>query len=226
MLAPFSQSKTMTQVLRPSFLAAAVGLVSIAGFPRASQAVGPAADLIAAINQYRQQQGLPAIAASPKLNAVAVAHAQDVTAYHPESKCGGNLHSWSANGPWKGGCYNPQDQSTWPIMWNKPQEIAGYPSYGYEIAAAGVTSAQDALNMWKASAPHNAVILNQGMWAGYQWKAMGAACYGGYACVWFGTDADASQPPTLMLAKPLNKTTVHGQATLKNIPWGRVKRMQ
>ena len=97
MLTSSFRRKAITQVLRPLLLAA-VGFVLVAGLPRPSQAVSPAADLIAAINQYRQQHGLPAIPASPKLNAVAVAHVQDLATYHPENKCGGNLHSWSSNG--------------------------------------------------------------------------------------------------------------------------------
>lgn len=213
----------LTHMFRPILLGA-VGFVAVAGFPRLSQAVTPAADLIAAINQYRQQHGLPAIATSPKLNAVAVAHVQDLATYHPENKCGGNTHSWSSNGKWKGGCYNPKDQTTHAIMWDKPQEIAGYTSYGYEISVPDVTSTQDAFLTWQKSAPHNAVILNQGMWSTYKWKAIGAACHGGYACVWFGTDPDGPQGPTLIMANPPEKTVVGQTGINKGIPWDRLQR--
>lgn len=68
------------------------------------------------------------------------------------------------------------------------------------------------------------MILNQGKWAGYTWKAIGAAYHGGYACVWFGTDPDGSQSSTLMMANPPTKTVVGQTLIKKGIPWDRVRR--
>ncbi len=141
-------------------------------------------DLECLINNYRKSKGLPPIPHNAALRKVADTHVKDLAAYHPENQCKGNTHSWSNHGPWKGGCYDPSNSSTYPIMWDKPKEIAGYNNYGYEIACQGCTSPADSLNTWKGSPPHHDVILNKGMWS-QAWSGMGAAIYGGYSVVWF-----------------------------------------
>jgi hypothetical protein len=152
------------------------------------------------INDYRNQNGLDSIKLSGKLSAVAFAHILDLSTHQPHQACGasGNLHSWSDNGNWQGkygdgnwkGCCYPSDHSNQPCMWDKPKEIAGYQSYGYEIAHSGSATAQAALNSWKKSPLHNDVILNKNIWANFPWKAIGAVHGGGYACAWFGTLPD------------------------------------
>ena len=146
------------------------------------------------INNYRKQQGLGEIPISPKLTMVAWMHVLDFVHNGPdiEKACGQDpLHSWSSKGyggtKWTGGCAPPN----WSISWDKPKEIAGYPDSGYEISAwASQMSAAQALSQWKGSAPHNAVILNQGQWA-TPWKALGAVYGGGYAFAWFGRTPDS-----------------------------------
>jgi uncharacterized protein YkwD len=139
------------------------------------------------INDYREKKDLIKIPISSKLTTVALVHVMDLAKYHPEKNCNGNLHSWSSHGNWKGGCYVSNDQATYPIMWNKSKEIVGYSDYGYEIAHYGSLNAAAVLDSWKKSSDHNAVILNQGVWSGFPWKALGAALLEGYACAWFGT---------------------------------------
>lgn len=76
-------------------------------------------------------------------------------------------------------------------MWNKPRELTSYIGDGYEIAywsSEGATAA--ALNGWKKSRGHNAVIINQDIWKNVQWKAIGIAIRGEYAVVWFGKELD------------------------------------
>ena len=141
--------------------------------------------LVKLINQYRQQKGLPAIPLSEKLTTVAVTHMQDLVDKKPHKKlCGSNPdnqnpHSWSDNpGKWKGGCYDSDNSATWPIMWDKPKEITGYPSAGYENYHSG-GSPKDALQGWKNSTFHNDVILNKKIWSGYTWRAIGAGSCNG-----------------------------------------------
>jgi len=160
------------------------------------------AELATLINNYRTQNGLSAIPISSAMTAVALAHVMDLNNYHPEKNCGGNTHSWSTNGKWKGGCYDPNNSATYPIMWDKPKEIANYaskgesicytPGTGYEIAmwGSGAVTAQSALNTWQGSPPHNDVILNKGMWSCAKWRALGAAVSGNYAVAWFGEDSN------------------------------------
>ena len=105
------------------------------------------------INQYREVSGLPPVAHSAALRRVAEAHAHDLAERHPENGCGGNLHSWSNRGKWKGGCYAPNDSATWPLMWLKPREIAGDSRYGYEIVCKGAPTPALSLDCWRASRP-------------------------------------------------------------------------
>lgn len=180
-------------------------------FPAAAQST--TAGIAEAINAYRQANGLPAIPVSDELTRVAQAHVADLAANHPEDACNGNLHSWSNDGNWTGGCYDPNDNTTWPLMWNKPGEIAGYPGRGYEISAWADPSitAEQALALWQGSPPHNAVILNQDIWTDYPWGAIGGWVENGYACAWFG-----QEPGTPPVAAPAPPDA--GEAN--TCPWG------
>lgn len=183
--------------------AACVGLVSVILLAPSAHAEAKAKatnDLVNLINQYRQQKNLPPIALSEKLTTVAKVHAEDLANNSPHTKLcpsgKSNMHSWTPNGTkWKGGCYDGENQSTWNIMWDKPKEITGYPTEGYEICESGASTAQEALDDWKASDLHRPVILNEGVWKNYPWKAIGAAECQGYWCVWFGQTLDTSKPP-------------------------------
>ncbi|MGA1283721.1 MAG: CAP domain-containing protein, partial [Prochlorothrix sp.] len=76
------------------------------------------------INQYRNQNGLPSIAASRALSLVANRHVQDLS-----ENVGYLTHAWS-DAPYSAG-----DPSTYPSMWLAPQRFnTGYNGYGYENA--------------------------------------------------------------------------------------------
>lgn len=142
------------------------------------------------INAFRSSSGLADAALSPKLTAVAFEHVKDLLHKRPQA-ANGSLHSWSASDYWTGGVYRPEDKTTWPVMWEKPREIAGYDGYGFEIAAANVDSPAHALEAWRGSAAHRDVMLNRGVWSKprWRWRAVGAVFYRGYACAWFGAVA-------------------------------------
>jgi hypothetical protein len=142
------------------------------------------------INAYRRRNRLPEAALSPRLTAVALAHVHDLIRTRPHAA--GNLHSWSRAEHWTGGEYLTDDKSTWPIMWEKPREIAGYDGLGFEIAAANVDDPEHALRAWWASPSHLDVILSRGVWSKprWRWRALGAVFQEGYACAWFGAEED------------------------------------
>lgn len=153
------------------------------------------ANLAALINEYRRSHGLPDVPLSRSLSTVAQWHVRDLQWNNPNSgtdfrgqAC--NLHSWSDRGYWTPVCYT-SDHYYASGMWLKPGEITrgAYTDYGFEIAT-GASSAQGALNSWKNSPPHNAVILEQDVWSGYRWPAMGIGMYGWYAVVWFSRTVD------------------------------------
>ena len=159
------------------------------------------------IMEYRRIMGLSSIPLSGSLTFVAQTHVKDLQTSKLENKsC--NLHSWSSNGTWTSCCYT-DDHAKASCMWNKPSELTSYKGNGYEIAhgvyGASVT-AESALNGWKGSPGHNAVIINEGIWADNNWNAIGIGISNGYAVVWFGVDIDYSIKPTLKIETPIIKT--------------------
>jgi len=142
--------------------------------------------------------------------------------YHPDQVPGCNMHSWSNNGPWKGGCFTGAfTDAENHIMWDKPKEIAGYPGYGYEnmaFASPAITAAQ-AVALWTVPGdPHRDVILNQGIWANLQWQALGGWVEDTYASVWFGEQVDPTAAAGAPPAPPSTATapaaaTASGAAT-------------
>jgi hypothetical protein len=81
-------------------------------------------------------------------------------------------------------------------MWNKPKEISGYESEGFEIAffSSDGAEAQESLEGWKKSEGHHPVIINSGTWKQVRWEAVGVGIFEKYAVVWFGQLADPSTP--------------------------------
>jgi len=141
------------------------------------------------INHYRRAAGLHAIRLSPRLTAVAALHTLDLADRGPQHATG-SLHSWSPGPRWTGGAYRLHDESTWPVMWYKPREIADYPGLGFEVSASGLANMRHALSAWRGSPPHNALILGQDVWRRMHWRSVGAVFYRGYACAWFGEEVD------------------------------------
>ncbi len=166
--------------------------IVIAGFFSCNNKIQPEIenDLVDVINQYRIDNGLPAIPESESLNFVAEQHVYDLAENQPDKgEC--NMHSWSDKGSWTACCYT-DDHAQAQCMWDKPRELTSYQGDGYEIASySGENiSGEEALSVWKTSEPHHDVILNKDIWEDMEWNAIGAATYKGYAVVWFGTEPD------------------------------------
>lgn len=152
------------------------------------------AELADLLNDYRQQNGLPRVPISFSLSSVGQWHVWDLETNDAwDGDC--NLHSWSNARPtlWDPMCYTA-DHAQAAQMWNKPRQITDgdYNSNGYENSAwnGGTITPVSALNLWKASAGHNQVILNLGGWAGQTWRAMGVGVSQHFAVLWFGTLTD------------------------------------
>ena len=140
-----------------------------------------AVELLDLVNGYRASAGLTRVAHSCSLCAVADAHTIEHNAGVAEA------HSWA-------NCNFDRDPN---CMWGKPQELTNYPGRGYENFAWSsnkITPAK-ALDLWKNSPGHNAVMLNQGIFANLAWKAMGASVSGGYSVLWFGEEEDTNCGP-------------------------------
>lgn len=147
------------------------------------------------IMQYRKEKNLPAIPLSPSLTFVAQQHVKDLVENKPDiGEC--NAHSWSNKGKWKAVCYT-KDHKQSEGMWSKPRELTSYQGNGYEIACGSneccsnfEMTAKYAINAWKESSGHNAVIINESIWKSVQWNAIGIGLYKGFAVVWFGEEKD------------------------------------
>jgi len=156
-----------------------------------------------AINDYRASKNLDVIPLSNSLSLVAQTHSKDLNDNYKSSKrC--NLHSWSKKGRWSSCCYTP-DHKQATCMWDKPRELTDYEGDGFEIAFAKYRSdnsdpqlmAEEALEGWKNSKGHNTVMINKGSFKNLEWKAIGIGIYRGYATVWFGTEKDVLNSPTV-----------------------------
>ena len=146
------------------------------------------------INAYRENKGLQKLSFSKSLTIVARTHVSDSNTYTPEKQrdsrgMQGNLHSWSNHGSWTPMVYT-SDHEYAANMWSKPRELTSYTGNGYEISSwnSGNITPEEALDLWKNSSGHNAVMTTQGNWSDL--KTMGVAIDGKYAHVWFGSAAD------------------------------------
>ena len=147
------------------------------------------------INEYRDKKNLLSVTLSSSLTKVAQAHVRDLMEnYKKSGKC--NPHSWSKKGDWSACCYT-SDHKKASCMWDKPKEIAGYESPGYEIAFwhSQASTAENSLEGWKKSKSHNPLLINKGQWSKVTWKAIGIGIYEQYAVVWFGEMKDKTPPP-------------------------------
>lgn len=148
-------------------------------------------ELVRLVNEYRVQNGVPALPAGLWLATTARWKVWD--RINNPSAVGGacNPHSWSAAMPglWQAMCYTP-DHAQAAQMWAKPYQISQhvYTGNGYELTAdtGGTQTAQSALNQWKGSPAHNAVILQTGVWAGIGMQGMGTGIGANFGVLWFG----------------------------------------
>lgn len=143
------------------------------------------------IFEYRAQNGLPAIPVSPSMSAVAAQHVADLERYPPAGQC--SAHSWSANPGWSACCYT-RDHAQAHCMWDKPREIThgAYTGQGFEIVCTSEDrmTAETAMDCWRHSARHHAVLLNRDAWRDITWRALGIRLSQHYAVLWLGTAPD------------------------------------
>lgn len=155
------------------------------------------------IMAYRKTKNLPVIPLSKSLTHVAQTHCKDLVENKPDLKKGCNPHSWSNKGKWTA-CDYTADHKNAAGMWNKPRELTNYKDNGFEIACGGsepqyadfVMTADYALDSWKKSVHHNAVVINQDIWKKYKWEAIGIGLYKNFSVVWFGASKDPDGEPT------------------------------
>ncbi|CAN5262840.1 hypothetical protein BH10ACI1_BH10ACI1_11410 [soil metagenome] len=137
-------------------------------------------ELYRLVNEYRAQNNLPPIPLSDALNIVANRHLLDLIL---------NLntltHGWS-NCP-----YDINNTDTWKCVFESPKRLkVNYSGKGYENlyrTSRGNAIPASALEAWKKSPMHNALILNLNNWKNTQFDSCGIAISGQYAAIWFGS---------------------------------------
>ncbi|WP_139840012.1 CAP domain-containing protein [Pseudoruegeria sp. SK021] len=147
----------------------------------------------------RAARGLPRIPLSKSLSLVAARHATDMSRNFlggpQQFRPGTSYHSWS-DAPY------PTNHDFPEAMWQAPRRLGtAYCGNGYEILAWGYATGDAAVDSWMTSASHAPVILNRGIWARFDWKAVGVGIVpktdAGPAVymVWFGAEPDPAGPP-------------------------------
>lgn len=161
-------------------------------------------ELYHAIMDYRAGLGLDPVPLSRALTTTAGRHVvdtrQNIWGEDLDLPRGTNLHSWS-DARYYADNRDPE------VMWFAPERLGtGYASPAYEITAAGTATVGDALELWRSSPAHDAIIANRGPWSQADYAAIGvgvetspgAGPYAGRVFhVWFGEAADASGPPNI-----------------------------
>lgn len=159
--------------------------------PEANSNSDPSDRLIDLVFEYRAQNGLPAIPVSPSMTTVAAQHVADLERHPPAGQC--SAHSWSTNPRWSACCYT-RDHAQAHCMWDKPREIThgAYTGQGFEIVCTSEDrmTAETAMDCWRHSALHHAVLLNRDAWRDITWQALGIRLSQHYAVLWLGTVPD------------------------------------
>lgn len=168
--------------------------------------ISPTADeslLITMVNEMRRQNFLQPIPYSAELCKVARVHIADLIKYKPQDR-GCSLHSWSGGGKWTA-CCNTKEIFGIECMKSKPREITGYKGDGYELIYWGEDKAtpDEAAALWKQVDASSEMILSQGKWKGYDWKALGVGIQDGYAILWLGDSISTASNPKLNTGKPV-----------------------
>jgi len=137
------------------------------------------------VNKERKKAGLRALHCDASMRWVAGKHLEDQEqgaaknlALGPEC----NVHSWLVMSPC---CYN-DDHSNMQCMHNKPLELSGWDKrHGFEISAwiSRDMTAKGAIDMWRGSSGHYAVIMSKGIWS--RLKTVGCFWNKNYAHCWF-----------------------------------------
>ncbi len=139
------------------------------------------------VTKYRSASGRPPLRLSTTLSMVANRHLIDLM-----QNVKFFTHGWS-NCP-----YDFAVEKTWPCVSDAPKRLnSGYNGKAFETlyrTEKGNASPIAAIDAWKISNLHNAIILNRDSFKDMSWDEVGVAIVGQYAALWFGSPAAAAIP--------------------------------
>lgn len=136
-------------------------------------------ELFQLINEYRAQNRLPPLALSEALSVVANRHLLDL-----------NINVKSFTHGWSNCPYDIKNANTYDCVLKAPKMLGvKYDGNGYENLYRNLTTAATpplALEAWKKSELHNAMILNTNIFQRLKWDGIGIAISSNYAAIWVG----------------------------------------
>jgi uncharacterized protein YkwD len=142
-------------------------------------------ELFRLINEYRAQHKLPALVLSDDLSTVANRHLLDL-----------NINVKSLTHGWSNCPYDIKNESMWNCVSNAPKMLkVKYDGNGYENLYRNhntVATPPLALEAWKKSELHNALILNLSAFKNLKWDGIGIAISSNYAAIWVGAKETVS----------------------------------
>ena len=142
-------------------------------------------ELLRLINEYRAQNRLAPLVLSDALSTVANRHLLDL-----------NINIKYLTHGWSNCAYDIKNQSTWGCILNAPRMLGvRYDGNGYENLYRNHSSVAQpslALEAWKKSELHNALILNRNIFNDFKWDGIGIAISSNYAAIWVGAKAIVS----------------------------------
>lgn len=167
-------------------------------------------ELLNLINDYRVENGLPALEISAALTYTADMHTADLFYNKPHIK-GKSLYSWSNKGKWNKLNFKRAKKPIKDIK-DKPSEITRYNGQSLEAVyySSGVFSPRLIFERWKQQPDINNMILNRQEYSTSMWKVIGVSHFEGFTSVWFGPLDDNTgnvsfcegEPAVLANAKP------------------------
>jgi len=140
------------------------------------------------VNKERGKIGLRPYHCDANMRWVANQHLDDADEGAAENLAWGdecNLHSWLVKYP----CCYTDDFSNPECSWDKPYELSGWDKRtGYEISAwrSDDMTATRAINQWRGSSGHYAMIMSKGGWSSL--KTVGCGWRNHHAHCWFADE--------------------------------------
>ncbi|HEX8247318.1 MAG TPA: CAP domain-containing protein [Pyrinomonadaceae bacterium] len=142
-------------------------------------------ELFRLINEYRAQNKLPPLVSSDALSLVANRHLLDL-----------NINVKFLTHGWSNCPYDIKNQSTWNCVSGAPKMLGvRYDGNGYENLYRNLNTVATpplALEAWKKSETHNALILNLSIFKNLKWDGIGIAISSNYAAIWVGAKESVS----------------------------------
>jgi len=136
-------------------------------------------ELFQLINEYRAQSRLPALVLSDALSVVANRHLLDL-----------NINVKAFTHGWSNCPYDIKNEKTWDCVLKAPKMLGvRYDGNGYENLYRNLGAAATpplALEAWKKSELHNALILNANIFKNLKYDGIGIAMSSNYAAIWVG----------------------------------------